>query len=97
MVVEVALKKDLEIVLQVHKPDGGQGLLEGAQLAVALQDARGGQGEEQGEAVHCGGRTWLIGSCLDHFGLSWIVVDYFGSSWITSHLAAGLEPALRRC
>ena len=37
----MALKEDLEIVLQVHKPDGSQGLLEGAQLAVALQDAGG--------------------------------------------------------
>ena len=79
MVVEVALKKDLEIVLLVHKPDGGQGLLEGAQLSLALQDAGGGQGEEQGEAVHCGGRTWLIGSCLDHLGSWWIILDHLGS------------------
>ena len=93
----MALKEDLEIVLQVHQPDGSQGLLEGAQLAVALQDAGGRQGEEQGEAVHCGGRTWVSRSCLDHLGLSWIMVDHFGSSWIMSHLAAGLEPALRRC
>ena len=41
----------------VCKPYGSKGFLKRAELAIAVKEAA--EGNEQGEATHCGGRTCL--------------------------------------
>ena len=57
VVVDVAL----EMVLQeksfcVSKPYGSKGFLEGTELGIAMKE-EAGEGKEEGEATHRGGRT----------------------------------------